>query len=62
MACHEQLLLCRLLHVVFWLSGTRGFSYLPFHRCNNVALYINKAADMNMVHSSNRLHHNDLDL
>lgn len=46
----------------FGLSGTRSFSYLPLLRCKKVALNINKTAALSRVHSSNRLHHNDLDL
>lgn len=41
-------------------SGRRSLSSSPFCRCSNVALYINKAAAMDVVHSSNHLHHNDL--
>lgn len=50
---------------VDYFTGSRGRRSLrssPFCRCSNLALYINKAAAMDMVHSSNHLHHNDLDI
>lgn len=43
-------------------SGRSSQSSSPFHRCSNVAVYINKAAAMDMVHSSNHLHYNNLDI